>query len=716
MKKTLLLMAVAICSIGSSIAQNYTQYVDPFIGTGGHGHVFLGANVPFGFVQAGPTQKKQGWDWCSGYHYSDSTVIGFGQMHLSGTGIGDLGDISLLPATAQDEREIKFSHRAEYVTPGYYSVMLANGVRVELTATKRAAYHRYSFPADIQKGYVVLNLWQGIGWDEMTSCKMKQETDNVISGVRNSKGWAKDQNVYFVAEFSQPIQQVKNEKDTIWVFETANKGVPVEVKVGLSAVSVENARENLKAEIPSWNFTSVVANAQNEWNKELGKVAISTNDERARKIFYTAMYHTMIAPSVFSDVNGEYRGADAKTHKGNFTNYTTFSLWDTYRAAFPLMTIIHPEMQKDMAQTFLHICDEQGKLPVWHLMGNETDCMVGNPGIPVLCDIALKGFDVDMNKVFEAAKKSALRDDRGLDNLKKYGYDPVDKDKDRETVAKGLEYALADWCVAQVAKKLGKTADYKYFYDRSQSYRKYYFDKNTGFMRGRLSDGTFREPFDPFSTVHRQDDYTVGNAWQYAWLVPHDVHGLVKAFGGEKKFVEKFDSLFVVTGEMGKDASPDITGLIGQYAHGNEPSHHIIYMYNYIGQPYKAAPLLRKVMKEMYHDNFDGLIGNEDVGQMSAWYILSSLGLYQVEPAGGKFIFGSPIFDETKVNVGNGKTLSIITKNNSDENKFIQSVKLNGKPYTRSYIMFSDIKKGGTLEFTMGNQPSKFGTSVKARP
>lgn len=279
-----------------------------------------------------------------------------------------------------------------------------------------------------------------------------------------------------------------------------------------------------------------------------------------------------------------------------------------------------------------------------------------------------------------------------------------------------MEYALADWCVAQVAKKLGKTADYKYFYDRSQSYRKYYFDKNTGFMRGRLSDGTFREPFDPFSTVHRQDDYTEGNAWQYAWLVPHDVHGLVKAFGGEKKFVEKFDSLFVVTGEMGKDASPDITGLIGQYAHGNEPSHHIIYMYNYIGQPYKAAPLLRKVMKEMYHDNFDGLIGNEDVGQMSAWYILSSLGLYQVEPAGGKFIFGSPIFDETKVNVGNGKTLSIITKNNSDENKFIQSVKLNGKPYTRSYIMFSDIKKGGTLEFTMGNQPSKFGTSVKARP
>ncbi len=716
MKKTFLLLVVAICSLSNSLAQNYTQYVDPFIGTGGHGHVFLGANVPFGYVQAGPTQKKQGWDWCSGYHYSDSTVIGFGQMHLSGTGIGDLGDVSLLPVTGQEDREIKFAHRAEYVTPGYYSVMLANGVRVELSATKRVAYHRYSYPANAKKGFIVLNLWQGIGWDAMTSCQMKQEADKVLSGVRNSTGWAKDQNVYFVAEFSQPIKQVKNEKDSIWVFETTPTGVPVEVKIGLSAVSIENARENMKAELPGWNFTKVVANAQEEWNKELSKIVISTKDERARKIFYTAMYHTMIAPSVFSDVNGEYRGADAKIHKGNFTNYTTFSLWDTYRAAFPLMTIIHPDMQKDLAQTFLHICDEQGKLPVWHLMGNETDCMVGNPGIPVVCDIALKGFDVDMSKVLEAAKKSALRDERGLDNLKKYGYDPVDKDKDMETVAKGLEYALADWCVAQVAQKLGKKEDYKYFNDRSQSYRKFYFDKKTGFMRGRLSDGTFREPFDPFSTIHRQDDYTEGNAWQYVWLVPHDVHGLVKAFGSEKKFVEKLDSLFVVIGDMGKDASPDISGLIGQYAHGNEPSHHIIYMYNYVGQPYKAAPLLRKVMKELYHDDFDGLSGNEDVGQMSAWYILSSLGLYQVEPAGGKFIFGSPIFDEAKVNVGKGKTLSIIAKNNNDTNKYIQSVKLNGKPYTRSYIMFSDIQKGGTLEFTMGDKPSKFGTNVKDRP
>ncbi len=716
MKKTFFFLFLTILVLGNSFAQDYTQYVDPFIGTGGHGHVFLGANVPFGYVQAGPTQKKQGWDWCSGYHYSDSTVIGFGQLHLSGTGIGDLGDISLLPTIGKDEREIKFAHRAEYVTPGYYSVMLANGIRVELSATKRVAYHRYSYPANVKKGYIVLNLWQGIGWDKMTSCQMKQESDRVISGVRNSTGWAKDQNVYFVAEFSQPIKQIKNEKDSIWVFETIPTGAPVEVKVGLSAVSIANAHKNMNAEIPEWNFTKIVTNAQNDWNKELGKIAISTKDEHARRIFYTAMYHTMIAPSVFSDVNGEYRGADAKIHKGSFTNYTTFSLWDTYRAAFPLMTIIHPEMQKDLAQTFLHIYKEQGKLPVWHLMGNETDCMVGNPCVPVLCDIALKGFDVDMKKVLEATKSSQLLSERGLGNIKKYGYDPVDKDKDKETVAKGLEYALADWCVAQVALKLGKKDDYKYFYNRSQSYCKFYFDKKTGFMRGRLSDGTFREPFNPFNTIHRQDDYTEGNAWQYTWLVPHDVHGLVKAFGSEKKFVEKLDSLFIVTGDMGKEASPDISGLIGQYAHGNEPSHHIIYMYNYVGQPYKAAPLLRKVMKEMYHDNIDGLSGNEDVGQMSAWYILSSLGLYQVEPAGGKFVFGSPIFDKAKINVGNGKIFSITTKNNSAVNKYIQSVRLNGKPYTYSYIMFKDIQKGGNLEFIMGDKPSKFGTNKKDRP
>lgn len=716
MKKIFLTAAVALATIFSVSAQDYTQYVNPFIGTGGHGHVFLGANVPFGNIQAGPTQKKQGWDWCSGYHYSDSTVIGFGQMHLSGTGIGDLGDVSLLPMTNPSQREVKFSHKAEYVRPGYYSVMLASGIRVELTATQRVAFHRYSFPADATKGYIALNLAQGIGWDKMTSCKFKQESDKTITGFRMSEGWAKDQRVYFVAEFSEPVKLEENERDTIGIFSVASTSQPLLVKVGISAVSVENARENLQQELPGWNFASVVSKANADWNRELSKIAIKTQDERAKRIFYTALYHTMIAPSVFSDVNGEYRGADGKTHKGDFTDYTTFSLWDTYRAAFPLMTLIQPEMQRDLAETMLHIFKQQGKLPVWHLMGNETDCMVGNPGIPVLVDIALKGFNVDKKAVFEAVKASAMRDERGMGLLKKYGYIPCDLDPEKETVAKGLEYALADACIAKLAKQLGKTEDYKYFYKRSQSYRDFYFDKQTKFMRGVTSDHKFREPFDPFSTVHRQDDYTEGNAWQYVWLVPHDVHGLVAAFGGEKPFVSKLDSLFIVNGDMGADASPDITGLIGQYAHGNEPSHHILYMYNYVGQPWKGADKIRYVLANLYHDDFDGLSGNEDVGQMSAWYILSSVGFYQVDPAGGRYVFGSPLFDEATLNVGNGKTFRVVAHNNSSENKYIQSAKLNGKPYTRSYIDFKDIVRGGTLEFVMGNKPSQFGVKPSDRP
>lgn len=716
MKKIFLTAAVALATIFSVSAQDYTQYVNPFIGTGGHGHVFLGANVPFGNIQAGPTQKKQGWDWCSGYHYSDSTVIGFGQMHLSGTGIGDLGDVSLLPMTNPSQCEVKFSHRAEYVRPGYYSVMLASGIRVELTATQRVAFHRYSFPADATKGYIALNLAQGIGWDKMTSCKFKQESDKTVTGFRMSEGWAKDQRVYFVAEFSEPVKLEENERDTIGIFSVASTNQPLLVKVGISAVSVENARENLQQELPGWNFASVVAKANADWNRELSKIAIKTQDERAKRIFYTALYHTMIAPSVFSDVNGEYRGADGKTHKGDFTDYTTFSLWDTYRAAFPLMTLIQPEMQRDLAETMLHIFKQQGKLPVWHLMGNETDCMVGNPGIPVLVDIALKGFNVDKKAVFEAVKASAMRDERGLGLLKKYGYIPCDLDPEKETVAKGLEYALADACIAKLAKQLGKTEDYKYFYKRSQSYRDFYFDKQTKFMRGVTSDHKFREPFDPFSTVHRQDDYTEGNAWQYVWLVPHDVHGLVAAFGGEKPFVSKLDSLFIVNGDMGAEASPDITGLIGQYAHGNEPSHHILYMYNYVGQPWKGADKIRYVLANLYHDDFDGLSGNEDVGQMSAWYILSSVGFYQVDPAGGRYVFGSPLFDEATLNVGNGKTFRVVAHNNSSENKYIQSAKLNGKPYTRSYIDFKDIVRGGTLEFVMGNKPSQFGVKPSDRP
>ena len=696
--------------------QDYTQYVNPFVGTGGHGHVFLGANVPFGHIQAGPTQKKQGWDWCSGYHYSDSIIIGFGQMHLSGTGIGDLGDIALLPVTQNNEREVKFSHKAEYATPGYYAVTLANGVRVELTATLRTAFHRYTFPADVKQEQVVIDLSQGIGWDKMTACSMRQEGRNIVVGSRFSTGWAKDQRVYFVAEFSQPITHQTTEGDTLSVFSFEPTGQPLMVKVGISSVSIDNARKNLQQESPDWAFNTIVADAQKAWNKELGKIDIQTDNASDKRIFYTGLYHTMTAPSVFNDVNGEYRGADGKTYHGDFTPYTTFSLWDTYRAAHPLMTLIHPEKQRDIAQTMLHIAQQQGRLPVWFLEGNETDCMVGNPGIPVLIDIALKGFDVDKHAVLEAAKKTQLFGDRGLDLLKKYGYLPYDLEPTNETVAKGLEYALADGCIARLAKALKAEKDYKYFLKRSQSYRDYYFDKQTKFMRGIDSKGRFREPFDPFKVIHRADDYTEGTAWQYIWLVPHDVHGLISAFGGDKPFTNKLDSLFIVQGDMGKDASPDISGLIGQYAHGNEPGHHIIYLYDYAGQPWKTALRVREVLNTMYHDSVDGLSGNEDVGQMSAWYILSSLGFYQVEPAGGRYVFGSPLFNEASMNVGNGKTFHIIAHNNSKENMYIQSVKLNGKPYTRCYIDFKDIVRGGKLEFTMGNKPSTFGVKPADRP
>lgn len=705
LKKVLSSWILSFFSMGiMALPTSFTQFVNPYIGTGGHGHVFLGANVPFGFVQLGPTQITRGWDWCSGYHYSDSLLIGFSHTHLSGTGIGDLGDISFLPTFNANTYTERFSHDGEYVRPGYYTVRLANSkILVELTATKRAGMHRYTFPLNCKEALVKLNLKQGIGWDKLTSCKMIQENDTMVSGYRMSTGWAKDQRVYFVAEFSRPVTLQTMQGDTVGVFAVGCNRPPLLIKVGLSAVSINNAKENLKAEIPSWNFDAIAQQADDEWNKELGKIKIEDKNITNKTIFYTSLYHTMTAPSVFSDVNGEYQGADGKVHKGNFTNYTTFSLWDTYRASHPLMTIIHPEKQRDIAQTLLHIFQQQGKLPVWHLMGNETNCMVGNPGIPVLADLVLKGFDVDKREAYQALKTSAMLNERSLDNLKKYGYIPWDKDTTYETVAKGLEYALADAQVAKVAKMLGKKADYQYFLKRSKSYR-YYFDKHTQFMRG-VDNSKFREPFNPFHSSHRNDDYTEGNAWQYTWLVPQDVLGLVKLFGSKKQFVTKLDSLFVVEGDLGKEASPDISGLIGQYAHGNEPSHHIPYMYNYVGMHWKTDLHVRNIMKTMYSNTPDGLCGNEDVGQMSAWYVLSAMGIYQVDPAGGEYQLGASLFDKATINVGKGKIFNIIAHHNSNKNIYVKSIKLNGKPYHKWHICYKDIMAGGTLELMMSDKP-----------
>ena len=717
-------------------AQPYTWYVNPWIGTGGHGHVFFGANVPFGFVQLGPTEHTRGWDWCSGYHISDSILVGFSHTHLSGTGIGDLGDVTFLPVGHVNQREVKFSHDNETVRPGYYAIQLSRPhVLVELTATQRVGFHRYTFGADCQSGLLAINLKQSIGWDSMTDCQFTLENDSTVSGYRRSSGWAKDQWIYFVAHFSQPIAIQEQYGDTLTILSIADLSQPLMVKCALSAVSVDNARENMRAELPGWGFRETVAAADEAWNEELSKIDIDEYDTDLCNMFYTALYHTMTAPSVFCDVNGDYRGADGKVHHGDFVNCTTFSLWDTYRAAHPLMTLIHPEKQADIAATLLHIFEQQGKLPVWHLMGNETDCMVGNPGVSVLADLTLKGFVKDREAAFHAMKTSAMLDERGMDLLKQYGYLPYDKTSDYETVSKGLEYALADGAIAAVAKMLGKEADYHYFLERSKSYQNY-FDTKTKFMRGRGADGAFHEPFNPFGASHEHDDYTEGNAWQYTWLVPHDVPGLIRLFGGDQPFVEKLDSLFVVSGDMGEDASPDISGLIGQYAHGNEPSHHIIYMYNYAGQPYKTARLLRQTMSEMYHNDYDGLSGNEDVGQMSAWYVLSALGLYQVEPAGGKYIIGSPLYSSASIRLGDDKYFHIRVDNHpeqrymvtedgraillkdstSTENIYVQRAWLNGKPLRRSYIMYDEIMRGGELRLEMGLSPSLWGTKPKDRP
>jgi len=696
----------------------HTAFVNPFIGTGGHGHVFLGANVPFGFVQLGPTNRTSGWDWCSGYHYSDSTIIGFSHLHLSGTGVGDLGDLALLPVLDAEQKSVKFSHLAEYVRPGYYSVMLNNGVRVELTATERTGLHRYTLPADAAVGYLRFDLQQGIGWDKTTDYQVRQESPTTLSGYRYSKGWANRQQVYFVAEFSRPVE-ICMEDSMTKVLRFAGGDQPLLVRMGLSAVSIEGAKANLQAEQQDWNFQRVVAEADRKWEEQLQKIQVAGGTADERTIFYTALYHTMTAPSVFCDVDGRYRGSDGKVHQGEYVNYTTFSLWDTYRAAHPLMTLIHPERQEDIAKTMLNIWREQGKLPVWHLMGCETNCMVGNPAIPVLADMVLKGLTTQGKEALDAMKASAMLDERGLSLLKEYGYIPYDLFSDNETVGRGLEYALADWCVARVAERMKEKTDQKYFDRRAQSYRKY-FDRQTLFMRGLDSKGRFRAPFNPFHSAPNNRDYTEGNAWQYTWLVPHDVHELVSLFGtkanAEQRFVAKLDSLFIVEGDLGAEAPPDISGLIGQYAHGNEPSHHVLYLYNYVGLPWKGAKLIRRTMHELYHNAPDGLSGNEDVGQMSAWYILSAMGLYQVEPAGGKYVFGTPLFPEITMDVGGGKTFTIRAIDVSDQNIYIQSARLNGKHYTRSYIMYDDIVRGGTLEFRMGAQPSGFGTQKEDRP
>ena len=695
--------------------QNLTQYVNQYVGTGGHGHTFMGANVPFGLVQLGPTEPTRGWDWCSGYYYDDDELIGFGHMHLSGTGIGCLGDVAFLPVKDFKQTSTRFKHEAEKVHPGYYSLQLTDpNVLVELTATERCGFHRYTFK-DGAKAQLALDLSQCIGWDKLNDCLLTQESTTRLTGFRRSNGWAADRRIYFSIDFSQPVTVHRLDSMERVVVSVADNTKPLLMKVALSPVSIDKAKLNMQAEMAGWDFDATVKAADDAWNRELARIQIQTNDQTKKRVFYTAMYHLMTSCSKFNDVDREYRGADGKVHKADFTNYTTLSLWDTYRAAHPLMTVAFPEMQRDFAQTFLNIYKQQGRLPVWHLMGSETDCMVGNPGAIVLADLTMKGFVEDKELALEALKATQMKDIRSLGLLKEHGYIPWNLEPENETVAKALEYCAADDGVAKVAKLLGKADDYEYFFNRSRSYKKYY-DPETRFLRAVGTDGKFRLPFNPFFAEHRTNDYTEGNAWQYTFLVPHDVKGLIQLFGSDKAFMSKLDSLFFVEGWAGDNASPDMSGMTGQYAHGNEPSHHVIYMYNYAGRPDKAAPLLRKMLNEMYLDQPDGLSGNEDVGQMSAWYILSSVGLYQVDPVGGRFVIGSPLFDKATVNVGAGKTFTVVAKNNSDRNIYVQSARLNGKALKNSYIEFNDIRHGGTLELQMGPKPSKWATAVACRP
>ena len=742
-----LILALVIISVWSftkpfNSNKDLIEYVDPFIGSGGHGHVFVGATVPFGGVQVGPTNFNKGWDWSSSYHHTDSIVKGFCHLNVSGTGMSDLGELTIMPATGelkynagnQDNHMSGYSSlyrkNTEINTVGYYKVDLERyDINVELTASERVGFHRYTYP-NSDNSRVIIDLGEGSA-DRPTETYLKKIDDTTFEGYRFSSGWARDQREYFTLVISKPVKDFilydgGNKHDTdelkgefvkgFLEFET-KKNEEIYVKMGVSTVSSKNALENLNAEIPHWDFDKVKLEAENKWNQELSKINIKTEDLKRKRVFYTAMYHTMIAPNLYQDVNGEYRGTDKVVYKDTtFTNYTLFSLWDTYRAAHPLYTITHPERVSDMVNSMLKIFDHQGKLPIWHLRGNETNTMPGYSGIPVVIDASMKGFEgIDLEEVFEAVKESATGDhEPGVKKLMELGYIPGDYMV--ESVASSMEYAIGDWAIAQLAKKLNKDEDYNYFMKRSKAYKEY-FDNETRFMRGKLTDGSWRNPFDPVRAEHRVNDYCEGNAWQYLWLVPQDPEGLIELLGGDEKYTEKLDELFSMSSELGEEASMDITGMIGQYAHGNEPSHHTTYMYAYSGQPYKIADKVRYINNELYTDKPDGLSGNEDCGQMSAWHIFSSLGFYPVNPSNGAYVFGSPLFEEASIVLPENKKFTIIAKENSDQNIYIQSVELNGKDYKYSYITHKDIVKGGELIFNMGPKPNKnFGKEKEFRP
>ena len=691
--------------------KSLTDYVNPFIGTGGHGHTYPGASSPFGMMQLSPDTRLEGWDGCGGYHYSDNEIYGFSHTHLSGTGVSDYGDVLLMPTTGEllltngsdGERgyKSKFSHNTETAKAGYYSVTLQDyNIDVELTVSKRAGFHKYTFNSD-KEAQLILDLEHR---DKLISSSIEVVNKNSIKGWRHSKNWAEDQRLYFHIQLSEEITETIYREDSLVTgFKFGEIEKPLLVKVGISAVSSKNAKENLEIEIPHWDFNKILEETTQQWEEELGKIQIETQDETKKEIFYTALYHSLLNPNLFTDVNGDYLGTDLQTHNTSQQQYTIFSLWDTYRATHPLFTLIQEEKTLEFIQTFIRQYQDGGQLPVWELAANYTGCMIGYHSIPVIVDAYVKGItDFDTKLALKAMLHSANQNHLGLKHYKENGY--ISASDEPESVSKTLEYAYDDWCIAEFAKMIGNDSVASIFYERAQNYKNL-FDPSTNFFRAKNSYSWFS----PFKPEEVNFNYTEANAWQYSLFVPQDISGHIQLMGGNEKYETHLDNMFTASMETSGREQADITGLIGQYAHGNEPSHHMAYLYNYIGKCDKTQKYVKQILEEQYTNLPDGLSGNEDCGQMSSWYVLSSLGLYSVTPGLDYYSIGSPLFEKSTINLENGNIFVIKANNVSDKNFYIQSATLNGGKYNKSYIKHSDITDGGEIIFEMGNTPSDWG-------
>ncbi len=696
------------------------EYVNPFIGTGGHGHTYPGAAMPFGMVQLSPDSRLEGWDGCGGYHYSDEYIYGFSHTHLSGTGVSDYGDVLFMPFTGmthfnngsdgKDGYRSKFTHEKERASPGYYQVMLDDyDVNVQLTVTQRGGFHRYEFPKK-KVAKVILDLEHR---DQVLNHMIEQVDKQTIQGLRYSKAWAEQQRVHYYAQFSEEITSIEWSEDSLkcaLVFSELKQ--PLLLKVGISHVDVDGARNNLEKEIPHWDFNQTLTEAQTEWTKELDKIKVKGKSEKDKVIFYTALYHAFLNPNVFNDVDGRYLGMDMKIHQlpEGEHHYTIFSLWDTFRATHPLFTIVQQKRTNEFIRTFLRQYEQGGEIPIWELSANYTGCMIGYHGIPVISDAYVKGLrDYDEQLAMKAMLHSANQDKLGLEFYKKNGF--IASGDEAESVSKTLEYAYDDWCIAVMADSLGMVGVADTFYQRAQYYKNLY-DPNTGFMRAKRNNGWF-EPFRPEEVNF---NYTEANSWQYSLFAPQDIKGHMELMGGEKKYEDYLDSLFTVSSETSGRDQADITGLIGQYAHGNEPSHHMAFLYNYLGAPWKTQEKTKQILEELYTTQPDGLSGNEDCGQMSAWYVLASMGLYSVTPGSDEYALTAPLFKEVEINLENGNTFRINSHRKNTTFKYIHSVSLNGNDHKDTYLNHDAIMAGGQMDFTIGRSKTSWGTDEENRP